>query len=124
MNPGGKPRLVSVKINVRKDARSNNLYRFNYYASGQIAWSFRIHSTISPFVSGYVKQGSLKPVESEIYATQFPGTLFAYGLVGAGTQVNPPGLRGLLIRAYAFYPVLRWSDNHLRPGLKRNRFLD
>lgn len=115
---GGKPRLFSAKVNLRKDARNDNLYQFNYYLTGQIAWSYRIYSAVSPFLSVYLKQGSLRPVESAIYTTRFPRTLFAYGLVGAGLQLQPPGLRGIVIRSYFFYPVIRWSDRYLPAGFE------
>lgn len=118
MSLRGKPRLFSVKFNLRKDAKNSNLYQFNYYATGQVAWSYRIYSTVTPFVSGYLKHGSLRPVESEIYATRFPRTLFAYGLLGAGVQVQPSRMTGFVVRAYALYPVLRWSDNYLPAGFE------
>lgn len=123
VSSSGKGRLVSIKFNLRKDAKNSNLYQFNYYLTSQVAWSFRIYSTVSPFVSLFVKQGSLRPVESEIYATRFPQTLFGYGLVGAGVQVQPASLRGFIIRSYIFYPTIRWSNNYLPAGFEEKPVL-
>ena len=119
----GKPRNLSVMVNVRKEEETENLYQFDYYATGQISWRFRNYSDLMPFVSLFGKHGSLRPVDNPIYQSIFDATLFAYGLVGGGVDYSSESLKGLTVRLYGFYPVLRWSDNALPAGFEEKPVL-
>lgn len=118
VNSRGKPRILSVIANVRKDGETENLYQFDYYATGQMSWRYRIQSDLVPFFSLYVKQGSLRPVDNPIYQSIFDATHFAYGLIGGGVNYSRESLKGITVRLYGFYPVLRWSDKALPAGFE------
>ncbi|MCH8010812.1 MAG: hypothetical protein IIA61_02515 [Candidatus Marinimicrobia bacterium] len=123
MNSRGKPRNLSVMVNVRKEEETENLYQFDYYATGQMSWRYRIHSDLVPFFSLYGKQGSLRPVDNPIYQSIFDPTLFAYGLIGGGVEYSSESLKAITIRLYGFYPVLRWSNKALPAGFEEKPVL-
>jgi len=123
VNSRGKPRNLSVMVNVRKDGETENLYQFDYYATGQMSWRYRIQSDLVPFFSLYVKHGSLRPVDNPIYQSIFDATLFAYGLIGGGVDYSSESLKGITVRLYGFYPVLRWSNKALPAGFEEKPVL-
>lgn len=114
----GKPRIRAIRINIRKDSRTENLYEFNYYATGQLSYKFRPFAKAVPFATVYGKHGALKPVDPGVYQTNFPAALFAYVLVGGGFEYASDSLPDMIIRAYAFYPFLRWSNSVLPAGFE------
>lgn len=118
MNSGGKGRIFSLQTNVRMDGETDNLYRFTYYVTSEAALRYRIFSDVVPFLSLYAKQGSLKPLDTNIYQTEFPATSFLYGLAGAGLEYKAPFLEGIVLRLYGYYPFLRWSDSVLPAGFE------
>ncbi|MEE9166203.1 MAG: hypothetical protein V3U24_01865 [Candidatus Neomarinimicrobiota bacterium] len=123
VNSGGKGRVISLRANVRKDGRTDNLYQFTYYSTGEVALRYRIYSDIVPFVSLFAKHGALKPLDVTVYQTRFPATLFTYGLVGAGLEYKGTFLQGLILRLYGYYPTLRWSNNVLPAGFEEKPVL-
>ena len=123
VNPAGKPRSFSLKANVRTDAPTDNIYQFTYYGTAQVTWKYRIHSELIPFTSFYLKQGALKPLDTGVYQTRFPATLFAYGLFGGGLEYRSGSLADVILRLYVFYPFLRWSDKVLPAGFEEKPFL-
>lgn len=123
VNSRGKSRNLSVIVNVRKEEETENLYQFDYYATGQMSLRYRIHSNLAPFISLYGKQGSLRPVDNLIYQSIFDATLFTYGLVGGGVDYSSESLKGLTVRLYGFYPILRWSNNALPAGFEEKPVL-
>lgn len=114
----GKARTFAFTASLRVDGRSDNLYQFKYYLSIQSAWRYRVLNNMRPFVSFHVKHGSLKPLDSAIYQTEFDATMFAYGLFGGGIEYSNNLIKGIAARLYAFYPVLRWSNNRLPAGFE------
>ena len=123
-NQKGKPRIVSVRGSVRKDRESKNLYQFDYYSTGQISWRYRIYSDLVPIFSLFAKHGSLRVVDPNgIYTIKFDARLFAYGSVGGGVEYRTSKLKGLILRIYGFYPILRWKNNPLPGGFEEKPVL-
>lgn len=108
---------------LRFDGKSENLYQFKYYGSHQFAWRYRVLNDVRPFISLHVKYGSLKPLDTPIYQTQFDATLFAYGLFGGGIEYSNKHIKNTVIRFYSFYPVLRWSNDRLPAGFEEKPVL-
>jgi len=112
----GEPQMFSFWIKIRKDEKIDNLYRFVYYSSGQMAIRYRIYSSFIPFFSLYIKHGALKPLDTPIYEKNFPASLFAYGLLGAGMEYKSNFLKNIIFRLYGTYPIVVWSNNTLPAG--------
>lgn len=112
----GRQRLVSTRFQGRIEGDSNNLYRFDFFGSEQIVIRSRLNEDMIPMVSTLFKFGSLRPIESGLYQTNFPAVRFLYLLVGVGVEYRLVHGGNAVVRLMGYTPVLRWSDGVLPAG--------